>query len=151
MARGFPVEAVVGMMPVEQRVTEPNGQFLLSAGFDEEFERIFGEGSGVDDIEARQRAFEQAKAVVVFGGEDDIARACGFRELGPGVGVEPRRVEAWREFLIFTDRQFVCFHDVRALADERGNTPVEEQAELLILKARARRRGHPGRREAVPG
>ena len=55
-------------------------------------------------------------------------------QLDPGVGVEPGGVEPRRELVVLVDRQLVVFHHPLALAQERIDPPVDEEAEAVVFK-----------------
>ena len=97
------------------------------------------EGGGSDDVERVCFGVEHGKAVVVFGGDDDIFLASGFGEGDDVVRIEAGGVEFGCESFIVGYRDRSAVHDPLAYSGnllavpgsggDRVEAPVDEHAE----------------------
>jgi hypothetical protein len=130
--------AVAGVVEVGRGVVEAEGHIFGLGGFDELGHDVFLIGR-VGDFVIGVGGVEHAEAVVVFGGEDDVALAGGFGEADEGAGVELFRVEADGQGTVFGfgDAGVLLAHDGPGGFDagERIGAPMDEHAELGVVEA----------------
>ncbi len=140
---------------------------MLVAGFGKFPDDVALEGRGIHHVVVRAGGIEERKAVVVLGGDDDMAHAGGFEKFHPLLGVEFRGVELPHDlpavFLvgdaeIHLDPLGVGFRSHAVLVfpgQRRIRTEVDECAELGITepfvqpRLRFRRMLQRGRHEFV--
>lgn len=127
LVRAFGVIGV-GMVPVGDRVVEAEGHVLLGAGRGELADDVAAERR-VRDLIVRLVGVPHAEAVVVLGGDAEIAHPDAFGERDNFPRVEAGRVEALGKLLVFLAGNL---HDKLILLvkfGERVNAPVEKQPE----------------------
>ena len=125
---------VVRIMPVQMRVVEEQFQPLFAALFGQRQEDVFAVGRGIHDVPLVPLRAEHGETVVVLAGDGDVAHARGFRKRHPLRRVVLDGVELRRQLLIFGDGHTGVVHDPLALTEDAVDAPVDEHAELGVLK-----------------
>ena len=90
--RGVKIPVVprgVGVVPVLiLRIVEAESNTVFLAGFGEVCHNIFAVRRGIDNVVVAARGVIHGKAVVVFGGDNEVFHTCIPREFGNRIGVE---------------------------------------------------------------
>ena len=127
----------------------------IAAGIRQLGQRIAPVRGGVHDVVRAARRAIQGEAVVVLGGDHQVAHARLHGEIHPRLRIEPYRVELLRQGLVFRARNALAEHDPLAdaihrltLPDAGRNgvqAPMNEHAEArLAPPAQARVMYHRG-------
>jgi hypothetical protein len=127
------------MVPVHDGVIEADLDALSVAGIGQLLQDIALEGRG-GNVEIRVLGIEQAEAVVMLGGDDDVFHTGAFCHPHPLVGIEPDRVELAHELVVLgkgdlggcADPFGVIGPPLPLTGGDRIQAPVDEQAEARV-------------------
>ena len=133
----------VGVMPVHDRVVEAEFDAGLIAGIFEFAQDIPFEGGEIHHVVVRHFGIPEAEAIVVFGGDDDIAHTRFFSYVHPLFGVEQGGVELAGKRFVVWHGDFSGEHDplpcpvhgfpLVASGGHGIGAPVDEHAEGIVF------------------
>ncbi len=137
----LPVAAgqVVGVAPVHDGVVPAEADALAAAGVGHLAHHVTAQRRG-HDVEVGLVRIEEAEAVVVLGGDDQVPHAGALGEAGPGTRVEVGRREVGAEAVVLVERDLGRGADPLGvvgaavpLAGRDGvKAPVDEHAEARL-------------------
>ncbi len=122
---------VVGVMPVRQRVVEPEENAAPAAGLGQHGEHV-PPVRRVRHLVVGLRGVPHAEAVVVLGGEAEVLHAGRLQRVEPALGVVAARVELGDELLVVAPLHAPAPQDLLVPRRDRVQPPVHEQAEALL-------------------
>ena len=128
-----PAGQVIGMVPVHDRVVEPERDAGLLHRDRERAEDILAV-LGVHDVVVGVGAVEDGEAVVVLRSDDDVLDARLLGQRGPFVGIEVDRIEIVGVVLVLLERDLEELAGPLLAADHGVDAPVDEQAELGLAE-----------------
>ena len=136
----------IGIVPVRDGIIETEFQAGLARCIGQFLHRIAMEGSRFDDVKVGEFGAVHAKAVMVFGGDDDVFHAGAFGDADPFAGIEVGGIELGGEFFVFGRRYFglqldpfgVVFLAFPFAGGDGVDAPMNEHAEPGLVEP-----GHP--------
>ena len=120
--------------PVQVRVIQVQLDAVPSAGIGQLFDDVPFERCSVHGVVCAGRRLEEREAVVVACGDGDVLCAgCLYRRY-PCVGIELGGIECFCQLGVFPVVDVPVCHHPFARTDHRVESPMQEDAELLVLE-----------------
>ena len=137
-ARGVPHAAPgacdreIGVSPIAGRIVREEPDLLLAARLGKLVGHVAPERA-FHDVVIRFLGVPKTEPVMVFDNQNDIFGARPLREPGPLAGIEPRRIPAAEERVIFRGRRRIGSGPADLLARKRDRPPGDEHAKTHVL------------------
>ena len=123
----------IAVVPVGLGVVEDDAHVGAMARLDEFSDEVAAEAR-VGDLVVGESRVEEAEAVMVLGGDCDIAASALLCCFDPPVGIEAFGVEAAGEFLILLAGDVLVVHDPFATTEECVETEMDEHAHFGVVE-----------------